>query len=171
MQALGEHCAQGRITSAEYEERIGMAWEAKTTPDLQALFTDLPEPRPVDPYRAPPDESPTVAQPLPTAWHPQPPQQWAGGYPPVAYDPAAPYGREPLSGRPYSDKSKVVSGVLQLFLPFGVGRFYSGHVGLGVAQLLVTLFTFGIGALWPFIDGIVILAGNAVDPQGRPLRP
>jgi hypothetical protein len=34
----------------------------------------------------------------------------------------------------------------------------------------VTILTCGIGALWPFIDGIVILAGDPKDPQGRPLR-
>ena len=43
---------------------------------------------------------------------------------------------------------------------------------IGVAQLLVTLVTCGIGALWPFIDGILILVNDtATDAQGRPLRP
>ena len=40
-------------------------------------------------------------------------------------------------GVPLSDKSKVAAGVLQLFLGgFGVGRFYTGHVGIAIAQLL-----------------------------------
>jgi hypothetical protein len=30
---------------------------------------------------------------------------------------------------------------------------------------------FGVGVIWSFIDGIVILAGRPTDPQGRPLRP
>jgi hypothetical protein len=30
----------------------------------------------------------------------------------------------------------------------------------GVTQLLVTVFTLGIGDIWSVIDGIVILAGN-----------
>ncbi|WP_224402741.1 DUF1707 domain-containing protein [Pseudonocardia sp. ICBG1034] len=98
--------------------------------------------------------------------HPGPPSYGSYGY-----DPSAPYGREPYSGLPYSDKQKIVAGLLQLFLPFGIGRFYSGHTGLAVAQLLVTFLTFGIGAIWSFVDGIVVLAGSPRDPAGRPLRP
>jgi len=48
---------------------------------------------------------------------------------------------------------------------------YAGHVGLGVGQLVVTIVTCGIGALWPFIDGIVMLAGDSKDGNGLPLRP
>ncbi|OLL71634.1 hypothetical protein Ae168Ps1_0012c [Pseudonocardia sp. Ae168_Ps1] len=100
-----------------------------------------------------------------------PPHAGPPAYGPYGYDPAAPFGREAWSGRPYSDKQKIVAGLLQLFLPFGIGRFYSGHTGLAIAQLLVMIFTFGLGAIWSFIDGIVILAGSPTDPDGRPLRP
>jgi hypothetical protein len=56
---------------------------------------------------------------------------------PAGYDPAAPYGRHPITGEPYSDKQKIVAGLLQLFAGgFGAGRFYLGHNGIGVAQLL-----------------------------------
>ncbi|MBW0103917.1 DUF1707 domain-containing protein [Pseudonocardia sp. KRD291] len=102
---------------------------------------------------------------------PYPPPGAPYGMPPGGYDPAAPYGWDPLTGRPYSDKQKIVAGLLSIFLPFGVGRFYTGHVGIGIAQLLVTFLTFGIGAIWPFIDGIIVLAGSPTDPEGRPLRP
>jgi len=71
---------------------------------------------------------------------------------------------------PFSDKQKLVAGLLQILVPLGIGRMYIGDVGLGVAQLLITLFTCGIGALWPFIDGIVMLTGDPVDSDGRPLR-
>ena len=37
--------------------------------------------------------------------------------------------------------------------PLGIGRLYMGGTNIGIAQLLVTLVTCGIGALWPFIDG------------------
>jgi TM2 domain-containing membrane protein YozV len=60
--------------------------------------------------------------------------------------------------------------LLQIFVPIGIGRFYMGNVGIGVAQLLVTIFTLGIGAIWSVIDGVVILAGNPRDVYGRPLR-
>jgi hypothetical protein len=47
---------------------------------------------------------------------------------------------------------------------------YIGDTSIGVAQLLVTIFTCGVGALWPFIDGILILVTDKTDSQGRPLR-
>ena len=69
-------------------------------------------------------------------------------------------------------KSKLVAGLLQIFLcAFGVGRFYLGYNGMAVAQLLVSIFTLGIGAIWPFIDGIMILTGSVqVDANGVPLK-
>jgi TM2 domain-containing membrane protein YozV len=153
--ALADHYSSGRLDGDEYSRRVARAWEARTAPELSALFSDLPDPR-------------AQAAPPPAPY--PPPQPWPGPMAPGMMDPSAPWGREPYTGRPYSDKSKVVAGVLQLFLPFGVGRFYTGHTGIAVAQLLVTFLTFGIGGIWGFIDGIVILAGQPDDPYGRPLR-
>ncbi len=83
----------------------------------------------------------------------------------------APYGIEPLTGLPYSPRSKTAAGLLGVFLGgFGIGRFYTGHVGLGIAQLLTTFVTLGFGALWGVIDGIVMLAGRPTDSEGLPLR-
>ncbi|MEV3874567.1 TM2 domain-containing protein [Streptomyces sp. NPDC049906] len=81
--------------------------------------------------------------------------------------PEAPYGYDPM-GRPYSDKSKIVAGVLQLFLGgLGIGRFYVGSVGVGVAQLL----TCGGLGIWALIDGILFLTSNdRTDKHGRVLR-
>jgi TM2 domain-containing membrane protein YozV len=93
----------------------------------------------------------------------------AGPVPPGTYtgDPNAPYGYDPF-GRPYSDKSKIVAGVLQLALgTLGVGRFYIGNVGMGLAQL----FTCGGLGVWALIDGIMLLVSdNQTDSQGRILR-
>lgn len=87
-----------------------------------------------------------------------------GGY---AGDPNAPFGRDPY-GRPYSDKSKVIAGVLQLILGcFGAGRFYTGHTGMALAQL----FTCGGLGIWALIDGIMLLVGSdQTDAQGQILR-
>ena len=125
--------------------------------------------------RATPDGRNSVAfPPAPYAGsHPYTgPNPLIGGHlvPHRGYDPEAPYGRDPVSGFPYSDRSKVVAGLLQLFLPIGIGRLYAGHTGIGIAQLLLTVF-FGLGQIWAFIDGIVILAGRPTDGKGRPLRP
>jgi TM2 domain-containing membrane protein YozV len=105
----------------------------------------------------------------PPAGQPQPGYGYPGGAA-MGMDPSAPYGRHPVTGMPFSDKSKLVAGLLQLLIPLGIGRMYMGHVGLGVAQLLVGIFTCGIGFLWPFIDGIMILVGEPTDSEGRPLR-
>jgi TM2 domain-containing membrane protein YozV len=79
-----------------------------------------------------------------------------------------------MTGEPYSDKSKMIAGLLQLLGLFGIvgiGRMYLGQVGLGVGQLIVGLVTCGLGAvIWGIIDAILILTDKVRDPEGRPLR-
>ncbi|WP_242614426.1 DUF1707 SHOCT-like domain-containing protein [Actinomadura roseirufa] len=41
--SLREHCAEGRITMDELQERLESAYAAKTLGDLQAVTADLPE--------------------------------------------------------------------------------------------------------------------------------
>lgn len=106
--------------------------------------------------------NPPPPPPPPSSPPPPPPGGWAG--------PGAPYGIDPKTGIPFSDKSKIVAGLLQILIPLGIGRFYTGHTGIGVAQLLVTVFTCGVGAIWPFIDGIITLVSDSRDGNGRPLR-
>ena len=127
---------------------------------------------PPDPNQPPQGQPPPPPPPPPPGWQPQPPAGYAmpeqtgqPGQP--AY---APYGIHPGTGIPYSDKSKLVAGLLQVLLPLGIGRFYIGDSKTGAWQLAVTLLTCGIGGLWPFIDGIVILVSDSKDAQGRILR-
>jgi TM2 domain-containing membrane protein YozV len=111
-------------------------------------------------YQQPGYQQPQYAQPgqYPQAGYPMPYQQ--PGQP--MYDP---------QGRPLSDKSKLVAGLLGIFLGgLGVGRFYTGHIGLGVAQLVVSVCTLGVGAIWGLVDGIIILVNGGTDAQGRVLR-
>jgi TM2 domain-containing membrane protein YozV len=118
----------------------------------------------------PPPYPPPSGQYGPQNQYPPP----AGQYPPAYTDPAAPFGRHPLTGEPLSDKSKVVAGLLQLLGLFGlvgIGRIYLGYTGLGIAQLVVGLITCGIGAIiWGIIDAVLMLTDKVRDPQGRPLR-
>lgn len=69
-------------------------------------------------------------------------------------------------------KSKIAAGILGIFLGgFGVHRFYLGYVGIGIAQIAVTIITCGAGALWGFIEGILILTGSInKDAKGKPLK-
>jgi TM2 domain-containing membrane protein YozV len=76
-------------------------------------------------------------------------------------------------------KSKVAAGILGILLGgLGMHRFYLGYVGIGIAQLLLTLvvsfFTCGISAvaagIWGIVEGIMILTGGIDrDSQNRPL--
>lgn len=118
----------------------------------------------------PPPQQPSGYPPPPQAPGYPPP----GAYQPVYMDPSAPYGRHPLTGEPFSDKSKVVAGLLQLLGLLGlvgIGRIYLGYTGLGIAQLIVGLITCGIGAvIWGVIDAVLLLTDKVRDPEGRPLR-
>jgi TM2 domain-containing membrane protein YozV len=76
-----------------------------------------------------------------------------------------------FAGQPLLDKSKLVAGLLQLFLGgFGIGRFYLGYTSIGVLQIVVTVLTCGVGSLWGLIDAILIISGNVPDVEGRTLR-
>jgi TM2 domain-containing membrane protein YozV len=110
------------------------------------------------------------------------------GYPPAAgypgYDPQAPFGREPVTGVPLSDKTATTAGLLQLFLGvFGIGRFYIDSTQIAVAQLCVGLFGlvftvfcfFGFPILagsmvWGIVDAIMMFTGSVTDKYGRKLR-
>lgn len=118
---------------------------------------------PPPPYGAPP---PVYGAPPPVYGGP-PPGTYGGpsAYPP---DPAAPYGRDQY-GRPLSNKSKIVAALLQFFVGWaGVGRFYTGHTGMAVAQLL----TCGGLGVWALIDAILLLVKDDwTDARGLYLRP
>src|SRR6478735_2226957 len=132
---------------------------------------------------APPPYGETPPPPPPPYGQPATPQDTGypqQGYPPqpgyatgpYGASPQAPYGIHPPTGLPYSDKSKLIAGLLQIFLGgFGIGRFYLGDTKTGVWQIVVTVLTCGIGSLWGLIDGIIILATDSKDMNGLPLRP
>lgn len=108
------------------------------------------------------------------------------GYPAAGFgaaDPMAPYGRDPFTGEPLSNKSKVAAGLLQLFLGgFGAGRFYLGYTGIGVAQLMLTIvgwitaFVFigflilPVVGIWVLIDAIMMFTGSVRDSNGYKLQ-
>ncbi|MET4062006.1 TM2 domain-containing membrane protein YozV [Arthrobacter sp. UYP6] len=115
-------------------------------------------------YPAPGQSYPQQGYPAPGQSYPQ------QGYPAPGQMPQGPYGQ------PYVEqKSRLAAGLLGIFLGgMGIHRFYLGHIGLGVIQLVLTLLTFGFASLWGFIEGIMILCGAQSfqrDAKGVPLRP
>lgn len=79
----------------------------------------------------------------------------------------------PGMGGGMSSRSKMVAGLLGIFLgAWGVHRFYMGYTQMGIIQIAVTLVTCGIGGLWGFVEGIMILVGSMDrDADGLPLAP
>ncbi|WP_345147635.1 TM2 domain-containing protein [Arthrobacter ginkgonis] len=133
--------------------------------------SDNPQPQypagvPQDPYQKQPPQYPHQQQ---APYQPGPVQQ----VPPQGY--GQPYPNYQL---PSEQKSKLVAGLLGIFLGgLGIHRFYLGYTTIGVIQLLLTvvvgIFTFGLVALWGFVEGIMILCGAQVfraDAKGVPLR-
>jgi len=55
---------------------------------------------------------------------------------------------------------------------FGIDRFYNGRTGLGVGKLLGTILTCGVvGAIWAWIDVLLLLFRKYQDARGNTLRP
>lgn len=136
----------------------------------------------------PEGHEPTTPIPPPPGGYGQNP--YAPGYygtPAYGASPQAPWGLEPGTGAPYSDKSKTTAGLLQLLLTIvglpGIGHLYVGRTSIGLVQLLgmlagyVLLCAFiGIPIvaglwIWGIVDGILMLTGRPLDAAGRPLRP
>lgn len=73
-------------------------------------------------------------------------------------------------------KSKLAAGLFGIFLGvFGVHRFYLGHIGIGLAQLLITVLSCGFLSwatwIWGLVEGIMILSGSInKDAKGIPLK-
>jgi TM2 domain-containing membrane protein YozV len=127
----------------------------------------------------PPNFPPPYQPPYPPPYS----SQYPPPYPPPGFyaDPAAPYGRHPGTGEPFSDKSKVVAGLLQLLGlvgVLGIGRIYLGYTTLGIIQLIgglvFGLITCGIGfivpVIWGIVDAVLIFTDKVRDSAGRPLR-
>ena len=73
---------------------------------------------------------------------------------------------------PKAVKYKYVAATLALLLGFtGLHRFYLGFYWLGLAQLALTVATVGYGALWGFVEAVLLFAGHInKDAKGRPLK-
>ena len=74
---LGQHWQAGRLDPGEHERRTTAAFSAVTRADLDALFSDLPEPRPASTVPGVP--APTAAPAPVPAPAPAPRESWLDG--------------------------------------------------------------------------------------------
>ncbi len=76
----------------------------------------------------------------------------------------------PFQTEAFSDRSRLVAGLLGLLLPlvgiWGVHRLYTGHITIGILMLV----TCGGCGIWQLIDVILVFAGAVTDVDGLPLR-
>jgi len=101
--------------------------------------------------------------------------------PPPPPPPATPAPLQYANQRIVGPKSKVVAGLLGIFLgAFGIHRFYLGYTGIGLLMLLLSIpgsacptvpgAGCGLVGLWGFIEGVVCLCGGMRDADGLELR-
>jgi len=74
-------------------------------------------------------------------------------------------------------KSRIAAALLGIFPTgmLGIHNFYLGYTGRAVAQLLLTVLSFGILMpavyVWSILEGVFILSGDETrDADGTPLR-
>lgn len=72
-------------------------------------------------------------------------------------------------------KSRVLASIVAVFFGYlGVHNFYLGYNSKGIAQLLISLLSFGrlsfISSIWGIIDAIMLFTRRInVDGEGNPL--
>ena len=77
---------------------------------------------------------------------------------------------------PHMQKSKLVMLLLAIFLGWAGGHnFYIGFTSKAVAQLLISILSFGllapVSSIWALIEGIVLFGNqHAIDSNGIPLK-
>jgi hypothetical protein len=78
---LGEHMAAGRLTVAEYDERLARVYAAKTYGELDELTADLPAttPSPAPVATGAPADAPSTGEASPSPGQPPAPA-WGGGW-------------------------------------------------------------------------------------------
>ena len=71
---------------------------------------------------------------------------------------------------PGMNRSRIAAGILGILVGgLGIHNFYLGFNVRGAVQLVLTLLSCGLGSMWGFVEGILILVGRINhDAQGLP---
>jgi TM2 domain-containing membrane protein YozV len=156
--------AYGKPISAapQFQQKPEASQDQRQSPAAQQSYPASPQ------YPGQYGQPPAAQQSYPAS------PQFQGQYPQMLPQPPMPYQ---AYGYP-QPKSKLAAGLLGIFLGgLGIHRLYLGYTLIGILQLAATLilsiFTFGLVALWGVVEGIMILAGASYfqrDARGIPLR-
>lgn len=122
-------------------------------------------------YGQPTYGQPDYTQSAQTPYDQQPAQpqytQPAYNQPPIYAQQAYYQAAQQQPGYGYAQKSKIVAGLLGLFLgTLGIHNFYLGYTGKAVAQLLLTLIGWIIligpiiSGIWALIEAVLILCSS-----------
>ena len=69
-----------------------------------------------------------------------------------------------MNDKPVGAEKKTTAGLFGIFLGgLGVHKFYLGYTTEGIIQIVITVFTCGIGALVGTIEGIIYLTKSDED--------
>jgi TM2 domain-containing membrane protein YozV len=124
------------------------------------------QPRPAGVFQQPsqPYQQPSQPYQQPSQPYQQPSQPYQQPYPQPGYAPGQMGAGAPMPSA--GQKSWQMALILCLFLGVAGGhRFYTGHTGIGIAQLL----TLGGCGIWTLIDLIMIVTNKYTDANGLPL--
>lgn len=173
---LRQHYEAGRLSDAEFEERSGRALEARIAPDIDALFGDLPDPRPSlgdvsGPYGSPASPSFGSTSPYaPTPWS-QNSVPGTSSYTPGPYPPArgasSPYGQGGPPA-PYTPGGAPAPYGQQGGVPQKAGQDWirTGRLVLWPAVILAGLI-FGDLTMWIIIGVVLTIVLSQVSSRTR----
>lgn len=125
--ALKVHHTEGRLDSREYEDRSLEARQARTWADLDPLFADLPEPRPV------PGAVPPASGLLPSSSTPQP---LAGSTPSLPASRASLRNNGGLIREPWAAWVMSLTPFAALILFFTTGDWW-WFLGIPIAGIVI----------------------------------
>ena len=161
------------VRTAMVSHMVSRLPTVRPSPHMAPAYGQPTQPaQPAQPIYGQPTYGPTdYAQSAQTPYYQEPTQpqytQSAYNQPPTYAQQTYYQATQQQPGYGYAQKSKIVAGLLGLFLgTLGVHNFYLGYTGKAVAQLLLTLIGWIIligpiiSGIWALIEAVLILCSS-----------